>query len=122
MKTLTPQILGLYIGQWVKHDAGKTGTIASIGTDGQMHLEIDADADLFLTTTESVRPILRPLSSMTEEEQEHLDSLNNIDRGTIKHYKNVGILEVRPNEFLYLLSRGFDLFGLIDSGLAIEKK
>jgi len=26
-----------------------------------------------------------------------------------------------PNQFMYLLARGYDLFGLIESGLAIDK-
>jgi len=53
-------------------------------------------------------PILRPLSDMTEEEK--------IESG--KLYKHLS-----PNyeQFRWLLSKSFDLFGLIDAGLAIDK-
>lgn len=65
----------------------------------------------------SVKPILRKLDSMTEEEYEE--------------YKNIGIEESKENwkyqytiessrKMVYLLSRHFDLFNLIESGQAID--
>lgn len=60
--------------------------------------------------------ILRPLSEMTNEEMKELKW----DSQELKH----AISQKRhPNfyntEFLYLLKKGFDLFGLIDDGLAL---
>jgi hypothetical protein len=55
-----------------------------------------------------VKPILRPLSDMTEEEK------SKISKSTVNKV-------FYPEEFLYLLKQGFDLFGLIESGLAITK-
>ena len=48
----------------------------------------------------------------------------NLD-GSINYYGEDGELERSPNHpqaFLYLLSKGFDLFGLLDSGIAISKE
>ena len=60
----------------------------------------------------SVKPILRPLSDMTEEEKnEYL--LTGTDSSTR--------FEHNARRTQYLLSKGFDLFGLIDAGLAINK-
>lgn len=62
----------------------------------------------------NVKPILRKLSSMTEEERNELRSLQPAGEDMF-WLKNLGM----PAHFL--LSRGFDLFGLIEEGLAIEK-
>lgn len=61
---------------------------------------------------------LRPLSDMTEDEKRKWRSLMH------KQYSggagHTGYLE-NPESFRYLLSKGFDLFGLIEAGLAIDK-
>lgn len=64
-----------------------------------------------------IKPILRPLSSMTEEEGNELEMMGH----------NAVVNKFEINQFhaartRYLLSKGFDLFGLIEAGLAIEKK
>jgi hypothetical protein len=68
-----------------------------------------------------VFPILRPLSDMTEEEMEHVGPMPHIPL----HKEDLNYAIIRgtwtPEQTKYLLSRGFDLFGLIDSGLAIDK-
>lgn len=77
--------------------------------------------------------LLRPLSDMSEDEKLYIveaityshvrfsskDSILgsfDADRYNKKHNN-----ELYPDEFLYLLKQGFDLFGLIESGLAIDK-
>jgi hypothetical protein len=100
---------------------------------------------------DAIKPILRPLSSMTEEEavevckfateakrHKSIDILSiDVKRGYI-HYMDGSMwsgdgvqeyndLEVHfnricPEQFHYLLSRGFDLFGLIPADLAINAK
>lgn len=61
----------------------------------------------------SLKLILRPLSDMTEEEMIEVDvDVPNI----LSEYE-----KLRPTAFSFLLSKGFDLFGLIDAGLAIDK-
>lgn len=71
------------------------------------------------------KPILRPLSDMTEEEHQEWMNL----RGWV--HENFNGKEGVENGIhcgfgdgfsaAYLLKQGFDLFGLIESGLAIDK-
>lgn len=64
----------------------------------------------------TVKPILRPLSSMTEAENKRWKAkMHKQYSGGAGH---TGYLE-NPESFRYLLSIGIDLFGLIDSGLAV---
>lgn len=82
---------------------------------------IDSGCDYPLA---EIKPLLRPLFEITEEEAamafKSASPRGKVEgRQVIKYYSNVSFLE--PPEFHYLLSRGFDLFGLIDAGLAIDK-
>lgn len=71
------------------------------------------------------KPILRPMSSLTDEE-----SLE-CGKGVLDFYptkkandENGGLWSstlYHPSQILWLLSKHFDLFGLIESGLAISK-
>lgn len=58
----------------------------------------------------SVKPILRKLSDMTEQENKELKKIKHSDVFIIK---NAEITQ-------WLLSKHFDLFNLIESGLAID--
>lgn len=58
------------------------------------------------------KPLLRPLSDMTDEEAEFAYHAYH-DEKTL----HLGCVK----KTVYLLSRGFDLFGLIESGEAIDK-
>jgi len=90
-----------------------------------------------------IKPILRPLSDMTEEEKimlcclnltnewkpGHIIQTNDEDIAAMRvfdhkgNYKSLYIPKnkISPSNFLWLLSKHFDLFGLIESGLAIDK-
>ena len=61
-----------------------------------------------------VRLLLRPLSDMTEEERCEVSTLVPPDESP---YWVKNIAEVTK----WYLDRGFDLFGLIEAGLAIDK-
>lgn len=60
-----------------------------------------------------VKPVLRPLSDMTNEELEHMTDATR---------RNKSMIYQHAERTAYLLSQGFDLFGLIESRLAIDKK
>lgn len=64
-----------------------------------------------------VKPLLRPLSDMTEEEYDLWD--NGIDGGLVQG--TTDMIEQEAKKTLYLLKREFDLFGWIEAGLAIDK-
>lgn len=75
------------------------------------------------------KPILRPLSDMTEDEESEIEGEwgsygmggNHLCNALKDRTKYVKDIHEMPGLFLYLLSRHFDLFGLIESGLAIDK-
>jgi hypothetical protein len=62
---------------------------------------------------EDFKLVLRSLSDMTEEDIKHIESIE---------YQMEGYTDfiVTPLRVKYLLSRHFDLFGLIEAGLAIK--
>lgn len=78
-------------------------------------------------------PILRKLEDMTEEECWDIEAINpSWVPGTSKEYiqnrlyltkkRIVDKRGIQPEVFHYLLSKGFDLFNLIESGAAIDAK
>lgn len=92
--------------------------------------------------TWNVKPILRPLSDMTHDEIIWMFVLRATANGeTVDkkcrrtslektfmqiEFKDLSsfyqdIKTLYPNQFNFLISKGFDLFGLIESGLAIDK-
>jgi len=86
-----------------------------------------------------VKLILRPLSDMQDDELKTIARISNIDFKersldhalALENIKANGIKAIKFDENLkpievfeitrYLLSRGFDLFGLIEAGIAIDK-
>jgi hypothetical protein len=67
--------------------------------------------------SELSKPILRPLSDMTEEEKIEL-KLNMVQATTLNHAPEI---MWTFEQMRILLSKCFDLFGLIEAGLAIDK-
>ena len=65
---------------------------------------------------ESVRPYLRPMSSMTEEEKKEYH------RACIIEYDNGRIINKTGKNVDWLIERKFDYRGLIPKGLALEAK
>lgn len=139
IEKITPQIAALYFGQkcdvkWLYtdtiDDAFKIGDIWS-------HSEIHGAHITRLTREEiSIIPHLRRLESITEDEARELYEIFH-DVPWEKSYECKRYWEFDdgfsmpttmkfcvgvPAAWIYLLSKGFDLFGLIDSGLAKEIK
>lgn len=82
-------------------------TCILLGIDG-CDIYLDVDSDPF--RIESIKPYLRPMSSMTEEEETEYDILCNYNNNE----QNAIIL------LDWLLKKRFDIMGLIPKGLAIE--
>lgn len=72
-----------------------------------------------IVMSKEVKPILRPLSDMTEEERKEFEATQTAIRATPVHQIMVSVWT--PESFRWALSKHFDLFGLIESGLAIQK-
>jgi hypothetical protein len=70
------------------------------------------------------KPILRPLSDMTEEELQECGNLvyDFSDDPELNNHKWQDFQTLLTSEqFHWLLKKHFDLFGLIEAGLAIDK-
>jgi len=141
MNKMTPQVLALYIGHRCQTSGGE-GIIYSVNNDGIVQVEFGAMGPDFLLSHHigHVKPILRRLESLTEGEARELYGVlhpsgwqwqikEEFRTSVIEDYwhlsdSGVQSLMMRhtghPPIWLKLLSLGFDLFGLIDAGLAID--
>lgn len=101
----------------------KTGTLTNIDQTGVRLKGAFNDGHIAHAL---VKPILRPLSDLTKEEVKILDEMartqKNGEQFIKRETKFFSGIRTRSAEALhYLLSKHFDLFGLIDAGLAIDK-
>jgi hypothetical protein len=71
----------------------------------------------FMFGTMDIKPYLRPMSSMTEDEK-----LDYIALGDIKRYTNPQYAYLISEQLDYLNAHHFDYRGLIPMGLALEAK
>jgi len=111
--------LHLYLGCGIWSDAIQehVGTLYGI-FGNKIHLKVRG-VD-YTPTIGQYKPILRQLSDITEEEKNWFGW----DRETWDYTINkmsYKTYHFHGDELLYLLSKHFDLFGLIDNGLAIDK-
>lgn len=78
----------------------------------------------WLTKSEIQKPILRPLSDLSKDDLEFLANILQVTRATVKGFLNKGLRtnfrHVSYNRFSTLLEHHFDVFGLIEKGLAID--
>lgn len=88
---------------------------------------------IFFSESNRIKPILRPLSDLKQPDYLELYEILNKEEdnaygsGQSEQYKrNYAVLNLtgpgyKPTVFVWLLSKHFDLFGLIEAGLAIDK-
>ena len=88
-------------------------TCILLGIDGyEVYLDVDSDS----FRIESIKPYLRPMSSMTEEEKVELISI----RDTVLDIGNREIIILSYEQIIWFLLNHFDFLGLIPKGLALE--
>lgn len=112
----TQDYLHLYIGQECKTIYGDIGTLVwynFLETSVAVNVGLMGYDYLFLDGSQ-ITLILRPLSDMTEDEEAKW-----IEIMVLRRRKSIQGTEAERTA--YLLSSGFDLFNLIESGLAIDK-
>ena len=99
--------------------AVKIGVISGISIKNKISVETK-DADIVFDCTE-VKPYLRPMSSMTEEEIEEFENFVFPSEEDENGNYQTGVLEKNiPNYIDWLNSHHFDFRGLIEKGLALE--
>lgn len=89
-------------------------TLHEINTDG-MCAVLHNEFGITFHEVEDIKPLLRPLSDMSVEEK--LEIKVPIAEICLEFMSK----EWAPKQVVFLLSKGFDLFGLIDAGLALDK-
>lgn len=107
---ITPKkakLIGAYIDEW---------------KNGQYHPTVQVDfgrpTQRLYYLLSQVKLLLRPLSSMTEEEERHMISTQ--DDVKLDGYPEILLKADSGETFRWMLSKGFDLFDLIESGLALD--
>lgn len=136
IKEVTPQIAALYLGQkcdveWLidyKSCGIQKGVVWTDIVFEDFMLKWIAQKDV------KIIPYLRRLSSITDEEALDLYNIK-FGESVVRNWPSalhwwhdlngdeLWVMEAQignPRIWLYLLSKGFDLFGLIDAGLAKE--
>jgi len=131
--------LHLYLGCNVRHRGtwNSMYVLSGVFSDGSCKIyDALAPKHTSIVSSESLRPILRHLSDMKEEEWKSI--MNEFSIDVVLAYnsyirwgdkpKHILILENRLqtnklsfNDGMILLRKHFDLFGLIEAGLAIDK-
>lgn len=86
----------------------KPETCILTGVDGE-EIYLNVDSDPFRIG--HIKPYLRPMSSMTEEEENKYNSLNAYEKGIFPHTEEA---------FDWLLANHFDFRGLIEKSLALK--
>src|SRR5690606_24598318 len=108
--------LPFYVRSKIRFDGTNQELLRIHGiTDGSVRTLTPALLHTAFVWSDHVKLILRRLSDMSEEENQEWAETNGA-LGNCSRYED------EANATVYLLSKGFDLFGLIDSGLAIDAK
>ena len=94
--------------------ANVVGKLFLISTTDTVQYETADDSGI--QTLYNIKPYLRPMSSMTEEEQRTLDSMCN----GVEMVSRLSGLKMFDKAFNWLNENHFDYRGLIEKGLAIE--
>lgn len=108
----------LYLGCKIQTNEG-IGTFDELSLTGTNPITSHNLVRAYLNFTQ-VKPVLRRLETMTEEEMEAYHAIE--DRANIlgNPDREIQSRAYSPVSLVYLLSRRFDLFGLIDSGEAVN--
>lgn len=136
---LTAADLALYLGQDAQHDEGVAPIVsAGYSTLGVGYVNLLISGVFMPFGPDDIKPILRPLSDLTEDEATKLYTLLHGGRGPSRNDGFLSCLDYFKDEstwtfreitlvigfaagWRYLLSIGIDLFGWIDAGLALDK-
>lgn len=92
----------------------------TIDYDNYLYMETLAK---FESNDVTLKPYLRPMSSMTDEEKKEFNNFCVIDESVWKGNTEIGYTNqaiIMSNAINWLLKKHFDFLGLIPKGLAIE--
>lgn len=114
------------------------GTLVGMNTHSVCFIKFDNWQSVVDISTSCIKPLLRKLNSMREDEALHIAELLNFGMtasdgakihqvkqmlGSVYYFNKFYTISAAKyvELFHYLLRQGFDLFNLIDAGLAVDK-
>jgi hypothetical protein len=106
----------LYIGCRVRVNRNGETRILTGTLKHQLYCKRDNARFIDKFDIDQVTPLLRPLSDITLHEVEQYRTLQNMPEIPTE----IRTQGLTPSAFHYLLSRGFDLFELVDNGQAMD--
>mgnify|MGYP001316414269 CR=1 FL=1 len=126
MKIEFKDVAHLYLGVEVVNTIGKhMGKIVSVSIDGTATINPLDEFKPRVIILNSLKPILRPLSDMSNDEIWKLNEITKAGSWNLEMIKNIksvfNLIHATPIVFLELTKLNFDLFDLIESGEAINK-
>ena len=113
---LTPQIAAMYIGQKCTVTGKDAFSLSAYYGDGGAVTITPNFMQEWVNGRCGIILHLRPLSAMTEEEK----TTGNVWACNPETYPSAQIGFYTPDEFIYLIGKGFDIFGGIEAGWAKE--
>jgi hypothetical protein len=123
MKKELKDYLHLYLGCEIEYGAEDDRLVGTM-TNVDNFSTYTVNVGMVMVPIQQVKLILRPLSDMRQGEQAVVDEIYEDMRqvsGDITTPEKIYFeIEVHASITKYLLSRHFDLFGLIESGLALD--
>jgi len=99
----------LYVGCKMIEISGEIGTLTSVHSD--YTISVNADIDYYPYDS---KPLLRPISLITEEQKNEVAALYKIDKWGRQTPQSMA------DVIIYITKKGFDLFNLIESGEALD--
>lgn len=112
--------LHLYLGCEMKHQSFQANVILKGVTITGFSVGFKDDDARFNTLHENCKLLLRPLSDMRAAELLEVESMLPVDEA-IEEEDVIKMLGQSAECTRWLLAKSFDLFGLIESGLALDK-
>lgn len=116
MKKQLKDYLHFYLGCDIPEEDGHTCKVIGI-VDNDVHMIHNYHNQYGTMPIENAKPILRPLSDMTENEKKEAHDIYYTDKIEL-----LAIMDVAHFELCrYLLSKHFDVFGLHEAGLCLYR-
>lgn len=125
------EYIGFYLGQQVltpsrksstegKKMGYKNGELCEYSIKSKLcEVKFDEDSLPIDFDVDEIKLLLIPLKDMNDDDMKFIEIEDR--EFMLKNFEIGNVLNFTAEQFRYLLNRGFDLFGLIEAGLAIDK-
>jgi len=89
---------------------------------GEQFIMVAKEVNTIIKYNHLLKPILKPLSDLKRKDIKNMKDVVNVDYSELKVLlKEINLQELSYEFFMRLVEKHFDVFGLINKGLAIDK-